>query len=87
MLKQKKTKLSKTELSICKQISPSLKKNGLFFVGIDIIDNKLTEINVTSPTGITQINHMDKVSIQETLWKQIEKKQGSRQNLSHFFFS
>ena len=74
MLKQKKTKLSKTELSICKKISPSLKRNGLFFVGIDIIDNKLTEINVTSPTGITQINHMDKVSIQETLWKQIEKK-------------
>ncbi len=70
----KKTNLSKTELNICKQISPSLKKNGLFFVGIDIIDNKLTEINVTSPTGINQINRMDGVSIQKTLWKQIEKK-------------
>ena len=70
----KKTKLSKTELNICKQISPSLKKNGLFFVGIDIIDNKLTEINVTSPTGINQINRMDGVSIQKTLWEQIEKR-------------
>ena len=70
----KKTRLSETELNICKQIAPSLKKNGLFFVGIDIIDNKLTEINVTSPTGIKQINQLNEVSIQKTLWQQIEKK-------------
>ena len=69
----KKTQLTKTELNICKIIKPSLLKNGLFFVGIDIINNKLTEINVTSPTGIKQINELDNISVQKILWGKIEQ--------------
>ena len=71
--KAKKTKLTKTELNICKIIKPSLLKNGLFFVGIDIIDNKLTEINMTSPTGIKQINELDNINVQKILWDKIEQ--------------
>ena len=69
----KKTQLTKTELNICKIIKPSLLKNGLFFVGIDIINNKLTEINVTSPTGIKQINELDNINVQKILWEKIEQ--------------
>ncbi|MAC62116.1 MAG: glutathione synthase [SAR116 cluster bacterium] len=53
-----KTNLSKNDLEICETIGPTLKENGLFFVGIDIIGEKLTEINVTSPTGFREIQRL-----------------------------
>ena len=69
-----KTILTKKELAICKKIKPFLISNGLFFVGIDVIDGKLTEINVTSPTGIQQINKLNKVKIELILWKKLTEK-------------
>ena len=48
--------LTARELQICREIGPVLREKGLYFVGIDVIDGWLTEINVTSPTGIRQID-------------------------------
>ncbi len=52
------TELTKREAEICKKIGPSLRERGLLFVGIDVIDGFLTEINVTSPTGIRAIKNL-----------------------------
>ena len=60
-----KTELSKQELDICKEIAPTLKKLGLFFTGIDVIDGKLTEINVTSPTGLKAYQKLSGENIAE----------------------
>jgi Glutathione synthase/Ribosomal protein S6 modification enzyme (glutaminyl transferase) len=59
---------------ICKTLKPFLKKHGLFFAGIDIIGNYLTEINVTSPTGIQEINRLNKVNIEKIFWDKVRKK-------------
>ena len=58
---------------ICETIKSSLVKNNLTFVGIDLIQEKLTEINVTSPTGIVQIMDITGINIAK-LWKKIDKK-------------
>jgi glutathione synthase len=63
--------LTKKELGICKRLKPFLLKNNLFFVGIDLIDEKLTEINVTSPTGIVQIQELTGINIAEDLWRKL----------------
>ena len=49
-----------------------LKRLGLMFVGIDVIDGFLTEINVTSPTGIREIQRFDNINVASTLWDSIE---------------
>ena len=72
--KAKKTLLSRSEKKICKILKPYLIKNGLFFVGIDIIDEKLTEINVTSPTGIHHLNLLDNKRIESTMWDIIQSR-------------
>ena len=59
---------------ICKEISQSLKDKELYFVGIDIIGDYITEINVTSPTGIREIKSYDSVAIEEIFWNFIENK-------------
>ena len=51
-----KTKITQSDKSICDRIKPFLIKNGIYFAGIDVIDNMLTEINITSPTGLQEIN-------------------------------
>ena len=71
--KAKKTSLTNKEIQICKELEPSLIKNGFFFVGIDIIDQKLTEINVTSPTGIKHINELSGLKIEEEFWDEVIK--------------
>ncbi|KAI9132513.1 glutathione synthase [Acaryochloris sp. CCMEE 5410] len=53
------------EKSICSQLGPVLKRDGLMFVGIDIIGGYLTEVNVTSPTGIREIDRLDNTSLGE----------------------
>ncbi len=58
---------------ICETIGPTLKKRGLLFVGIDVIGDYLTEINVTSPTGIREIERFSNINIAELTWKIIEK--------------
>ena len=68
-----KTLLTHRELEICEQIGPALRERGLTFVGIDVIGDYLTEINVTSPTGIQEINRLDGIHIEQTLWNTIER--------------
>jgi len=69
-----KTTLTARELEICERIKPTLKKLGLIFTGIDIIGDYLTEINVTSPTGIQHINKLDGICIEAMLWDVYEAK-------------
>ena len=70
--------LSAREREICETIGPELKARGLIFVGIDVIGNYLTEINVTSPTGIHEINRLDGVKIEQDIWDAIEARLGNR---------
>ena len=67
-----KTELTAREHEICEQIGPALVERGLTFVGIDVIGDYLTEINVTSPTGIQEINRLDGVHVEKLLWDAIE---------------
>ena len=69
-----KTEITKQEIKICNAISEDLKNFGLFFVGIDIIDNFITEINVTSPTGIREILELSGINVAKIFWDQAEKK-------------
>ena len=66
--KAEASNLSNKEKKICLAIKNSLKREKLFFVGIDLINEKLTEINVTSPTGIVQIQNISGISIAKKLW-------------------
>jgi glutathione synthase len=70
----KQTSLTKKEKKICQVLKPILKKEGLFFVGIDLINEKLTEINVTSPTGIVQIQDIAGINIAKMLCEKLIKK-------------
>ena len=63
-----KTKLSKRDIEICNTIKEELIDNGLFFAGIDVIGNFLTEINVTSPTCIQEIKRLYKIDIAKIIW-------------------
>ena len=64
-------KLNKRDLDICNKIKKTLKENKLFFVGIDVIGNYLTEINVTSPTCIQEIKKISKIDVAKIIWDQI----------------
>jgi len=64
--------LTDREREICDIIGPDLKQRGLIFVGIDVIGGYLTEINVTSPTGIQEINRFDNVCLEAQIWDSIE---------------
>ena len=70
----KDTELTAREREICKRLGPELKKRGLIFTGIDVIDGNLTEINVTSPTGIRAIKNLGGPDIAALIWDCIEKK-------------
>jgi glutathione synthase len=72
-----KTTMTKRDLEICEAIGPTLKARGLIFVGIDIIGNYMTEINVTSPTGIQEIGRFDGVSLESQIWDAIEARHAS----------
>lgn len=70
-----KTELTPEEREICAVLGPELKKRGLLFVGIDVIGGKwLTEINVTSPTGIVAISRFDGTDLAGMIWDAIEAK-------------
>ena len=69
-----KHELSDKELQICEALAPELIKRDLIFVGIDVIGAYLTEINVTSPTGIQEINRFDNVSLESDIWDAITKR-------------
>jgi glutathione synthase len=66
--------LSRQEKALCKQIGPKLVKDGLHFVGIDVIGGKLVEVNVMSPGGVTYMNKVYKTRIQAKVIDFIESK-------------
>ena len=68
------TDLSARELEICRRLGPALRQMGLLFVGIDVIDGSLTEINVTSPTGIRAIAKLGGPDVASIVWDCIETK-------------
>ncbi|MFN3658486.1 MAG: glutathione synthase [Pseudolabrys sp.] len=68
------TQLTPREREICETIGPALRERGLLFVGIDVIDGWLTEINVTSPTGIRAIKNLGGPDIAALVWDRIEAK-------------
>ncbi len=70
----KETDLTAREREICERLGPSLREKGLLFTGIDVIDGNLTEINVTSPTGIRAIRRLGGPDIAALIWDVIEKK-------------
>ena len=72
--KAEPAKLSQRDREICRAIGPTLKNKGQVFVGIDVIGEYLTEINVTSPTGIQELERFDKVNIAEMIWHAVEEK-------------
>jgi len=73
-----KTGLTPREQEICSAIGPALSERGLIFVGIDVIGDFLTEINVTSPTGIVEINRLDDARLDGLVWDAIEARVGDR---------
>ena len=68
------TDLNAREREICETIGPELRKRGLLFVGIDVIDGNLTEINVTSPTGVRAIKRIGGPDLAVAIWDAIEAK-------------
>ena len=68
------TALSQREHEICEALAPTLREQGLIFVGIDVIGDYLTEINVTSPTGIQEINRLSGTHIEGDIWDAIERR-------------
>ncbi|MDT8328643.1 MAG: glutathione synthase [Roseovarius sp.] len=69
-----KIALTERDLEICATIGPLLREKGQVFVGIDVIGSYLTEINVTSPTGIQELERFDSVNIAAKIWEVIEAK-------------
>ena len=69
-----KADLTSRDREICRVLSPSLKKLGLYFVGLDVIGNYLTEVNVTSPTGVQEINALNGVQLEKQIIDFIERK-------------
>tara|TARA_B100001971_G_C18192430_1_gene539432 strand:- start:161 stop:1063 length:903 start_codon:yes stop_codon:yes gene_type:complete len=70
----KKTKVTQSDKDICDRIKPFLVQNGIYFAGIDIIDNMLTEINITSPTGVQEINRANNSKLETIVLDSIVDK-------------
>ena len=73
-----RTELRGREREICAAIGPTLRAQGLVFVGIDVIGDYMTEINVTSPTGIQEIARLDGVDLSRNIWDAIEARYVAR---------
>ncbi len=72
-----KIELSARDREICEAIGPLLREKGQVFVGIDVIGDYLTEINVTSPTGIQELERFDGINVAEKIWEVIEAKRAA----------
>jgi glutathione synthase len=70
------SEMTKRDLEICEALAPELKKRGLLLTGIDVIGDYLTEINVTSPTGIREVKRFGGVDIASLFWDAMEEKVG-----------
>jgi glutathione synthase len=71
-------KFTARDREICAAIGPTLREQGLIFVGIDVIGDWLTEINVTSPTGLQEVARFEGVHLETTIWDRIEARLASR---------
>lgn len=72
-----KVELTPRDLEICAQVGPLLKEKGQVLVGLDIIGEMLTEINLTSPTGIQELEKFDSINVAEEIWNCLELKYAS----------
>jgi len=68
--------LTARDLQICATIGPLLREKGQIFVGIDVIGDYLTEINLTSPTGIQELERFDGFNSAARIWQVIEARRG-----------
>ena len=73
-----KTSLTPREREICARLKPALQERGLYLVGIDVIGDFLTEVNVTSPTGLVEIDKLDGVNVEARVLDLAERLAGSR---------
>jgi len=71
-----KSGLTARDVEICERLKPALRDRGLIFTGIDVIGESLTEINVTSPTGIQQLERFDGINVAARIWDAIERRRG-----------
>lgn len=71
-----KVALTDRDREICARIGPLLREKGQIFVGIDVIGGNLTEINVTSPTGIQELEKFDGINVAAKIWEAIERRRG-----------
>ncbi len=71
-----KVAMTERDLEICARLGPTLRERGLVFTGIDVIGRWLTEINVTSPTGIQELERFDGVNVAALIWDAIERRRG-----------
>ena len=69
--------LTARDKEICAAIGPLLREKGQVFVGIDVIGNYLTEINVTSPTGIQELERFDGINAAGAIWDAIRSRKGA----------
>ena len=69
-----KVGLTPRDLEICATIGPVLREKGQVFVGIDVIGDWLTEINVTSPTGLQEVARFDGIDLSAMIWDAIERR-------------
>jgi glutathione synthase len=70
----KETQLTAREKEICRRLGPVVRERGLIFVGLDVIGDQLTEINVTSPTGIRSVKSFGGPDAAAMIWDKIEQK-------------
>jgi glutathione synthase len=73
-----RSRLTKRDHEICEALGPVLRAKGLVFVGIDVIGGWLTEINVTSPTGLQEIDRFDGTALEAQIWDAIEARHAAR---------
>ncbi len=73
-----KAELTASDREICEAIGPTLSERGFIFVGIDVIGDRMTEINVTSPTGIQEIDRFDGTNLSGLIWDAIEARLAGR---------
>jgi glutathione synthase len=76
--RSERSRLTDREREICQRLAPDLRSRGLHFVGIDVIGGYLTEVNVTSPTGIEEINAFDGIAIEREMMDFVERRLGDR---------
>ena len=72
--KPEKSELIYRDKEICEALQKDLKEKNLFLTGIDVIGNYLTEINVTSPTGLKQVNKLNEINLEKIYWNKLEEK-------------